>query len=212
MTNLAFEIVGARAEPHAAVPTIAFRLALTETEGTPVHAVALQCQIRIEPRRRLYDPSDEERLYGLFGETPQWGNSLNPFLWTHVSTTVASFSRITEVDLAVQCSYDLEVAGAKYLHALRDGEIPLLFLFSGSVFASGSSAFAFERVSWERESRYRLPVTVWREVMDLYYPGGGYLRLSSEVIDRLEAFRTRRALPTWDQVLEQLLKEAGEVD
>ena len=32
----------------------------------------------------------------------------------------------TEVDLPVTCTYDFEVAAAKYLHALDDGEIPLV--------------------------------------------------------------------------------------
>ena len=41
------------------------------------------------------------------------------------------------VELPVPCTYDFEVAAAKYLHALDDGEIPLLFLFSGTVFAKG---------------------------------------------------------------------------
>ena len=56
-----------------------------------VHALALRSQIRIEPQRRRYQPSEEERLYELFGETPQWGDSLRPFLWTHVATTVGGF-------------------------------------------------------------------------------------------------------------------------
>ena len=128
-----FEVLGARAEPYAAVPTIMFRLRITEADGRPVHAVALRCQIRIEPQRRVATTRDEEeRLVELFGEPPQWGDSLRPFLWTHVATTVTGFTGSTEIDLPVTCTYDFEVAGTKYLHALDDGEIPLVLLFSGT--------------------------------------------------------------------------------
>ena len=141
MTDLGFEVVDARTEPHAAVPTIMFRIRAEEADGRRVHAAALRCQIRIEPQRRRYSEREEEKLYELFGETPQWGNSLRPFLWTHVSTTIGGFDGATEFDLPVECTYDFEVAGAKYLHALGDGDIPLILLFSGTVFTQGESGF-----------------------------------------------------------------------
>ena len=147
-----------------------FRLKVTEAGGGAVHALALRCQIRIEPQRRRYEPDEEERLYELFGDTPLWGSSLRPFLWTHVSTTLGGFTGETEFELPVECTYDFEVAGAKYLHALSDGEIPLLMLFSGTVFTRGESGFSAEPVSWDREASYRLPVSVWRDVMDMYFP------------------------------------------
>jgi hypothetical protein len=210
MTTLAFEVVGARPEPHAAVPTIVFRLRVAETAGGTVHALALRCQIRIEPQRRRYGPEEEDRLYELFGETPRWGDSLRPFLWTHVSTTIAGFTGSAEIDLPVECTYDFEVAAAKYLHALTDGEIPLLLLFSGTVFTRGESGFAAEPVSWNLEASFRLPVAVWRETMDLYFPNSGWVRVSRDTLDALQRFKACEALPTWDQTFERLLKRAGE--
>src|SRR6202035_584559 len=127
------EVLGSRAEPHAAVPTIMLRLRAEEADGFTIHALALRCQIRIEPQRRRYSASEQERLYELFGETPQWGDSLRPFLWTHVSTTLGRFDGATEFELPVECTYDFDVAGSKYLHGLADGEIPLVLLFSGTV-------------------------------------------------------------------------------
>jgi hypothetical protein len=125
---------------------------------------------------------------------------------------VGSFTGTTEVDLPVACSYDLEVAGAKYLHSLRDGEVPLVLLFSGTVFTTGSggAGVVAEPVPWDAEATYRLPVAVWRDVMDRYFPGSGWLRLQRDTLDRLQRFKARRALPTWDDAVEQLLKEAGE--
>src|ERR1700722_20127884 len=210
MTTLVFNVLDARAEPHAATPTIMMRLQASETDGAAVHALALRCQIRIEPQRRRYSSDEEGRMYEMFGETPLWGDSLRPFLWTHVSTMIAGFQGTTEVDLPIECTYDFEVAGAKYLHALSGGEIPLLLLFSGTVFTRGESGFSAEPLSWALEASYRMPVTVWRDVMDQYFPNSGWLRVRRDTLDELQRFKVSRALPTWDQALEQLLKEAGE--
>jgi hypothetical protein len=210
MTSLAFEVVGARAEPHAAVPTLMVRLRVSEAGGGYVHAVALRCQIRIEPQRRKYNTEEEERLYELFGEAPQWGDSLRPFLWTHVGAMLPAFNASTEFDLPIACSYDFEVSGAKYMHALAEGDIPLLLLFSGTVFIRGSSGFSAEPVGWDQEASYRLPVRVWRALMDLYFPNSGWLRVGRDTLDALQSFKASRALPTWDQALERLLKEAGQ--
>jgi len=210
MSALTFEVLDARAEPYAAVPTIMFRLRVTESSGTPVHAVALRCQIRIEPNLRRYNLDEETRLVEVFGEPPQWGQSLKPFLWTHVATTITGFDGSTEIDLPVTCTYDLEVAGTKFFHSLDDGEIPLVLLFSGTTFARGEAGLSVAPVAWHEEASYRLPVGVWRDMMDLYFPNSGWLMVSRDTLDALTRFKAARALPTWDHVVEQLLKEAGE--
>jgi hypothetical protein len=210
MTNLTLEVIDARPEPHAAVPTIMLRMRIAETTGAMVHAIALRCQIRIEPQRRRYTADEEARLYELFGETPRWGDSLRPFLWTHVATTVTSFRGTTEVDVPIACTYDFEVAASKYLHAVEDGEIPILLLFTGTVFTKGQSGFAVEPVAWDLEAPFRLPVAVWRDTMDMYFPNSGWIRVSRETLDALQRYKSGRALPTWDQAFEHLLKQAGE--
>jgi hypothetical protein len=121
---------------------------------------------------------------------------------------VGRFDGNTEFDLPVECTYDFEVAGAKYMHALGDGDIPLLFLFSGTVFTQGASGFSAEPLSWSTESSYRLPVAVWRGTMDAYFPGSGFIRVRRDTLDDLQGFRALRGLPTWDQAFAQLLKEA----
>jgi hypothetical protein len=210
MAELAVSVVGASAELYAAVPTLMLRLGIAETSGAVVHAIALRGQLRIEPQRRRYTAEEEERLVELFGETPQWGSSLRPFLWTHLATTVPGFTGSTEVDLPLTCTYDFEVAAAKYLHALGDGDVPLLLLFSGTVFSRGEHGVVVEPVAWHQEAGYGLPVRVWRDVMNRYFPDSGWLRLRRETIDDLQRFKARRALPTWEQAIEALLKEAGE--
>ncbi len=208
--TLGFEVVDARAEPHAAVPTLQFRLRATETSEAPVHAIALRAQLRIEPQRRHYSAEEEDRLYEQFGPTPQWGESLRPFLWTNVGVMVPGFTGSTEFDLPVACTYDFEVTAARYLHALGDGEVPLVFLFSGTQFSQGQAGFNALPVAWDVEAPFRLPVTVWRDVMDRYFPNSGWLRLHRDTLDALMQFRARQAVPTWDQAIEMLLKQAGE--
>lgn len=212
--GLGFEVVGARAEPYAAVPTIMLRLRITTASDEPVHALALNCQVRIEPQRRTYAADEEEHLYELFGETPQWGASLRPFLWTHLSSMVTGFTGETEVDLPIPCSYDMEVAGVRYLHALSEGDIPLILLFSGTAFGPGIGAgggkFSARPVAWNDEAAYRLPAKVWRDMMDMYFPNSGWLRLGRETLHDLARYKGARALATWDQAVERLLKEAGD--
>jgi len=207
---LSIAIAEARAERYAATPTLAFRMRLEDAGGEPIHSIVLRCQIRIEPQRRRYSPLEERRLLELFGETPRWGDTLKPFLWSHVSTVVPGFTGKTEVDLPVPCSYDLEVAGAKYLHSLDDGEIPLVFLFSGTIFAKGPDGLKVMPVSWNKDASFRMPARVWRELMDVYFPNAGWLRLSRDTLDLLTRYKAEHAIASWDQMFEALLREAGE--
>ena len=210
MTDVSFRIVGARPEPYAASPTLAFRVRVEDATARPIQSIGLHCQIRIEPQLRRYSPQEESRLLELFGETPRWGDTLKPFFWSNVSTVVRGFSGNTETDLAVPCTYDLEVAAAKYLHALDDGEIPLSFLFSGTIFAQGEQGLEASQVSWSRDAAYRLPARVWRDVMNLYFPNSGWLRLRRETLDALGRVKAQRAIASWDEVVETLLRAAGE--
>lgn len=209
MNGLAFRVEGARVDRHCAVPTLMFDLDL-EAPGDPVESLLLRCQIRIEPHKRRYTVDEERRLLELFGETPRWGDTLKPFLWTHVSAVVPGFSGRTSFELAVPCTYDLEVAAAKYMHSLDGGEIPTIFLFSGTVFRRAAAGMRVEQVPWDKEARLRLPVRVWRELMDAYFPGSGWMRLRKETLDALMLVKARRALATWDDVVVAILRDAGE--
>jgi hypothetical protein len=210
MSEVRFEVLDASAEPYAAVPTMRFRLALEAPPEESIRSIALRCQIRIEPQRRHYSARQEATLNELFGAGQRWGETLKPFLWTHVSAMVPGFSGRTEIDLHVPCTYDFEVAAAKYLHALDEGEIPLLFLFSGTVFAAGAAGLQVTQVSWDRESRLRLPARTWHDVMDLYFPNEGWLRLRRDTLSRLLRYKASAALATWEEVMDTLL--AGKVE
>ena len=177
MTELAIAVVSSQPDPYAAVPTLLLRLRIETPEAEPVHAMVLKAQIRIEPQRRRYSPEEEARLLELFGESPQWGESLRPFLWTHVTTTVAEFTGSVEIDLPVPCTYDFEVAAAKYLHSIGDGEIPIVLLFNGTIFSyrDGGLDRAADRVA--RRGGAPPPGPVWRATMDGFFPNSGWIRL-----------------------------------
>ncbi|HEY2673062.1 MAG TPA: DUF6084 family protein [Rugosimonospora sp.] len=208
MAQLAFECTGAHAEPYAAAPTLAFTVRITEGTGERVHAIALRCQIRIEPTRRRYSAAETRRLSDLFGDASRWADTLKPIQFALVSTVVPAFTGTVDVDVPVACTYDLEIASARYFHGLDDDTVALLLLFSGTVFLKRDNGFAVEQVPWSAESPYRLPVAVWRGMVDRYFPGSGWVRCSRQTLDALGEAKTRRALPTWDATIAALLDDA----
>jgi hypothetical protein len=207
--ELAFSVLDAARVPFSAAPTLAFSLQIESLGGQAIRSILLDAQIQIGARRRAYDPGEQEALFELFGATKDWGTSLRTLLWTRITRVVPPFTGSTVVDLPVDCSYDLEVAASRYFDALRDGEVPLEFLFSGTVFYSGpGGGLQTMRISWEQEAAYRLPVAVWRQTIDGHFPGTAWLRLRRDSFERLRAYRSRHALATWEDALDALLGEA----
>jgi len=84
-----------------------------------------------------------------------------------------------------------------------------LMLFSGTVFVATEEGFSVELVPWSAEASYRMPVTVWRELVDAHFPGSAWLRCSRETLDALSGYKARHALPTWDATLTALLAAAA---
>lgn len=210
MGEFAFDCLDGRAEPYAAAPTLSFRLRVAETSGLAVRSIALRCQIRVQPQRREYPTAEHEQLRDLFGEPARHGRTAGPFQLATVAMMVPGFRGGREVDLPVPFGYDLEVAAGQYFRAFGDGEIPLLLLFSGTVFADdGDGGLAIEQLPWGWETSYRLPVQVWRDLVDMYFPSSGWLLLSRGTVDALGRFKSRHALPTWDDTLSALLSAEG---
>jgi len=205
---LRFACTGARPEPYAAGPSVQLDVRVTAAPDRPVHAVALRTQIRIEPRRRTYSPEEADRLGDLFGEPARFGETLNPLQLATVASLVPGFTGSTTFPLVVPLTYDLDIASTKYLHGLDDGEVPLLLLFSGTVFWGSPGAVQVAMVPWHEEATVRLPVAVWRAAMDAHFPESGWVRLRRETLEALRAYRSERVLPTWDDAVERLLKEA----
>jgi hypothetical protein len=206
--DLTFQIEGAEAIAYAASPLLAFKLHITNRNAEePIHSVALRCQIQIEVTRRRYTPEEQEQMLDLFGEPDRWGQTLRNMLWTHANTVVPPFTGSTLVDLQVPCTFDFNVAAAKYFYGLDDGEVPLNLMFSGTIFyANDEGNLQVTQIPWDREGRYRLPVRAWRDMMNLYYPNSAWICLRQDVFDRLYRYKMRKGIPTWEQALESLLK------
>ncbi len=205
MTGYEFSVVDVFAEPYAATPQLTARLRITESTGQTVHAIALRCQVRIEPQRRPYEPADESGLRALFGDRDRWADTLRPFLWMQCSTMVQGFTGVTEVDLALPCTYDFEVTGSRYLHSVGDGVVPLTLLFSGTVFTKGGQGFAVQPVPWDCEASYRMPVSVWQDMIAAHYPSTSWLRLDRDVLNALADFRSEHGLTSWEETVQTLL-------
>jgi uncharacterized protein DUF6084 len=205
--TLSFAVTGAGRLEHAAAPTIRFTLRV-DAGGVAVRSVLLDTQVRIAATRRAYAPESDDRLFELFGARKDWGTNLRSLLWARPTLSVPAFTGSTEVDLLVPATYDLDVTATRYLDALGDGEIPLEFLFSGTVFYTADDGrLQTVRLSWDLEAEYRMPVAVWRETMDHHFPGSAWLRLDRASHDRLVAYKSRRALPSWADVFAELLPD-----
>jgi hypothetical protein len=202
-------VIGAGHVPFAATPTMRFQALAREPEAIPIQSVALTAQVMIDPARRGYDPETRARLAELFGPPERWTPSTSGLAWARVATTVPGFAGETRFPLEVPCTYDLEVAAAKYFYALPDGFVPLSFHFNGNVFyrAADDGRLQMSPISWSSSAQYRMPVTAWRTMIAEHYPGGGWIRVADETLGALHDLRAARGLATVDALLHELLEQ-----
>jgi hypothetical protein len=50
-----------------------------------------------------------------------------------------------------------------------------------------------------------MPVKVWRDMMDSYYPNTAWLCLRRDIFERVYGYKVRHGIPTWEQALEAML-------
>jgi hypothetical protein len=207
MPELHFQIEGAEAVPHAATPLIALKLRITNFSATEtIHAITLRCQVQIEPAKRRYVPKEQEKLLDLFGTPERWARTVKPLLWMNTSVAVPRFTGELLVDLELPCTFDFNVATTKYFHALDAGDIPVTVMFSGTLFYVGrDGALQISQVPWDRESSYRLPVSVWKEMMEMHHPNSAWLCLRRDSFEQLYNYKVRHGLPTWEQAIAKAL-------
>jgi hypothetical protein len=212
MPDLDFRVESVAPVPFAAAPLLGFRIAVTNaTPEQPIYSVALRAQIQLEVTRRRYSEQDQEQLQDLFGAPERWGQTLRNMLWTNASATVAPFTGSTTVEVQVPCTFDFNIAATKYFHGVEAGEIPLCFLFSGTVFYDGGDGTPqVSPISWSKEARFCLPVETWRDMMETYYPNSAWLCLRRDVFERLYQYKIRNGIPTWEAALERILSACEE--
>jgi hypothetical protein len=211
VSDLTFTILDVAAEQFSVTPRLTARIGITAGDDEPIQAIALRCQIRIEPLRRPYSDDEAEGLIDLFGPRQRWVNTQRTFLWQLSTAMVQGFTRVAEVSLPLECTYDFEVAASKYLQALRDGAVPLLFLFSGTVFVQGERGFSVRQVSWECEAQHEMPVSVWNDLIRMHYPNAGWVRLGHDTVSALAAYKSARGMLDFEDAVTTLLAEASQV-
>ena len=209
--DLHFTIETAETLRFAASPHIVFKLRITDSAPRTIHTVILRCQIQLDVSRRRYTAEEQKRLTDLFGEPNRWGETLRPLLWTNTSIVVPSFDNSIVVDLPIPCTFDFNVAATKYFAGTETGEIPVSFFFNGTIFYEREdSALQVAQISWEKEASYRMPIRIWREMMDAYYPNTTWLCLQRDAFERLYAYKVKRGITTFDEALLQAIEPALE--
>jgi hypothetical protein len=206
---LRFRTLGAQASHGFATPVIELAIEIACDPTYEIRAVALNVDVRIAAQRRRYDAPERERLGEIFGNESQWAQSLGSIQWMRGALNVPRFEGSTVIRVPLPCSYDFDVAAAKYLAALESGEIPVEALFSGAIFYAGANGnLQTAMIPWESESAFRIPVATWREAMDTAFPQSAWIRVADTTLRKLQAYRSRRAHADWDVTLDELLDGA----
>jgi Family of unknown function (DUF6084) len=212
--ELAIQVRGAEPIRTAAAPAIGLRLEISNTPATQtIQTVVLNCLIQIEASRRRYGGAEQSRLRDLFGEPERWGQTLRPLLWTNLTTTVPAFTGSVEIQLAVPCTFDLNVTPTKYFHGVEGDAVPLSLLFSGTIFyRTDDNGLQAAPIPWSTEARFALPPGIWKDCIDLCHPNTAWLELRRDVFERLYEFKVRQGLATFDEALEQMMENAMQVE
>jgi Family of unknown function (DUF6084) len=214
MPDLNFTVTRVEPAARGIVPLLHFHLEVTNSPETElIQSVILQAQIQIQSAHRSYDDEEREKLVDLFGTPDRWGQTLRNRLWTQANATLRPFTERTEAVIPIQCTYDLNFLATKFFYALKEGSVPLLFLFSGTIFYAGADGrLQVEQISWNKECTYPMPVRVWQDLMEHHYPNSAWVSLHRPVFEKLYAYKRRQGLPTWEQTIERLLTDYESVN
>lgn len=212
--ELSWAITGVDAAPVDAVPTLRFRLRVGCEEAgraAVVRSLTLAVSVRIAAALRDYSEGERRRLRGVFGTPAQWASGIGDLVWARPVVHVPGFTGHTEVDVPVACGQDVELASVSYLSALADGDVPLRFQFSGTLFHERDGRLAAARLPWDSETTYRLPAACWQRLREAYFGRHRWLRVDETVYERLHDYRVRHAYGSPQEAIESLLKLSGSV-
>jgi hypothetical protein len=210
MPDLAFRIGDVGAMAHAACPTVAAKLHISNSPADEeIQSISLNCQVQIQPLGRQYTAMEEARLLELFGERERWGQTMKPLHWANIVLKVPPFRGETKIDLPLPCSLDFDVAANKYFYGLEAGSITLTVMFSGTVFYTNKEdVIQIAQIPWDREARFKLPAAAWKDAIAAHYPETAWIQLPHYVFDRLYRYKVARGISMWQGVIERLLNES----
>ncbi len=205
-----FTVLGVSVRRHAALPALDFDVHVTEPTGRHVYVIALSAQIMIEPARRQYDQQQRGRLFELFGPPERWATTTRSLVLHRADVLVPEFSGSTTFRVSVPCTFDLEIAAAKYFDTIADGEVPLAFNFNGTIhYRDDDGRLQVSLVPWSCSAAYRFPAEVWREAAEEHFPSARWIAIHEDTLRALLADKARRGAPTMDAAVAGLLKDAG---
>ena len=213
MPDLAFQVCGAEAVRASAAPTVGLRVEISNRPAEqPIQTVVLNCQIQIEASRRRYAAVEQRRLRDIFGEPERWGDTLRPLLWTNLTAVVPAFTGSIGTTLAIPCTLDLSVAATSYFHGVERDAVPIILLFSGTVFyRTDGGQLQAAPIPWNSEARFGLPADIWQQCIDLHHPNTAWLGLRRDVFERLYDYKLKHGLASFDEAVERMVEHASEV-
>ena len=130
-----FAVEGAGTLAHAAVPTLRFGLRIRADGERPIRSILLDVQLQIAARAALLRRRREGAPAGAVRRARPLGHDAADAAVDRASARTSRGSPARPWSTCTcPCTYDFEVTAAKYLQALDGGEVPLEFLFSGTVF------------------------------------------------------------------------------
>jgi Family of unknown function (DUF6084) len=212
--DLSFRIEGSSAVAFSAAPELAFAVRIANARPhEPVQSILLRCQIHLDAPARAYSSVEAASLRDLFGEGRVWGRAVRRVLWAHATVVVPAFEVDTVVELHVPCAADPLAAVTRYFAAIREGEVPVVMLFSGTVLHEGvrGGLQAFP-VPWSSEARWALPVRTHVQAVEAHHGALAPVVVKRTLLDRLERYRGRAGLASLDQALESLLAREGDTE
>ena len=208
MPDLSFQVEGVEVVANAATPLLAFKLRLSDANPEQtIHTVALRCQIQLEVTRRKYTAEDQERLARSVWRTQPLGpdpaksfvdarQSGRAFVhreqpWSIFPCRVRSISMWLPPNISTgwrtgKCRFACSSA-APFSMPVREGSLQVA------------------PISWDKEARFKLPVKIWRDMMESYYPNSAWLCLHKDAFDRLYQYKVTHGIPTWEEVLESII-------
>lgn len=206
-----FTILGVEAIRWAAAPMLEFTAHVSEPQGREVYTIALTAQVMIDPARRSYDDETRARLVDLFGAPERWATTTHSFMWAELGVMVPAFTGATAFKLPIQCNYDLELAATKYFYSLPGDDVPLTLNFTGTIFYRGEGGkMQIIKVPWECTARYAMPIATWREMIEHYYMGTGWVALGDDTLEALSRRKAARGQHSFDATVAELMREAPE--
>jgi hypothetical protein len=197
MPDLQFNVDSLAADSSQALN---LRLRISNSvSGEQIQSASLNIQMQLQPARRRYTHDEKVALQTLFGEPELWHKSMRPLFWANMSISVPAFLGSTVIDLKTPAASSFSDAAITFCQVLRQGDIPLDLLFSGTVsyLAGGFVQTAF--IPWSKEISCRIPIGVWRESMaELAVQPSTHRAVGNHVLG-------------WEQILEHARIQAGKI-